>query len=304
MAVNTQQLVAATSATTAIANLLMVSPQNTVGYQPNLGSATTAPDGTVQLPSQPNPILFHYEGEQAVVSEADITDHYVEDNTEIQDQIALKTPVITTHGFIGELNNVPPAALAILQAAAQKLTAIGAYAPQLSATALLAYSEAFFLYQTASNAANALVSTWSSLANAVTGNSAQAVVGSNGITAGTNQNLQQTYFQQFYYYQQQRTLFTVQTPWAVFQNMAIWKLRPIQDEKTDVITDFDVTFNMIRTASTASSASALGNSTQVSYGGQLNSQASPVTNQGTTTPTSDISLGTGAQSMGVTGITA
>jgi hypothetical protein len=291
---NTANLVAATSATTAIANLLMVSPQNTVGYQPGTPSnSLTSPDGSVSPAPTPPPILFHYEGEQDLTSETDITDHFIEDNTALQDNIAHKPIVVSTHGFIGELNNVPPAALGVLQQAAQKLTSIGAYAPQLSETATLAYNEAFFLYQTATDAATALVSTWSSLSGG-----AQSVIGPNGLVIGANQNLQQTYFQQFYYYQQNNVLFTIQTPWAVLQNMAIWKLRPVQDDVTDVITDFNVTFKMIRTAETAS-ASSLGNSATVSYGSQLNSQASPLTNLGTSTPMSSISLGSGASSMGL-----
>jgi hypothetical protein len=289
---NTQALVSAATATTAIANLLVVSPSNTVGYQAILAQGQTNADGSAFTGANPNPILFHYEGEQSLTSETDITDHYIEDNTAVQDQIALRPITISTHGFIGELNNVPPSALALLQTASQKLTAIGAYAPQLSSTATLAYNEAFFAYQTISNAANSLVSSWSSLSGG-----GQNVVGANGITKGLNLNQQQTYFQQFFFYQQQRTAFTVQTPWAVFQNMYIWKLRPVQDAETNVITDFDVTFKMIRVASTTTGA--LSNTPSTAKAGQLNSQSSSLQNNGTTTPTQDIPFSQGAANTGV-----
>ena len=48
----------------------------------------------------------------------------------------------------------------------------------------------------------------------------------------------------------ERERFPVQTPWAVFQNMAILRLTATQDAETNVITDFEVTFKLIRMAST------------------------------------------------------
>ena len=188
--------------------------------------------------SPPPTFVFDYEGEQTASLESDITDHYVEDNIAVQDQIALKPVLITTQGFIGELNDVPPAALAVLQAAADKLTAIGNYTPQLTATALLAYSEAFFLYQTASSVVNSAISSISAIGNAIGGGSGQTVIGAGCVTVGSSQNKQQQAFQQFYGYWNNRTLFNIQTPWAVFQNMAILRLRAIQDARTNAFSNF------------------------------------------------------------------
>lgn len=292
MALNLSSLGPITTAATALSNLVLVSPQSTVGYQPqNPPSA----DGSPSVAQQPPAFLFHYEGEQTVVLESDITDHFIEDNTSIQDQIALKPETITTHGFIGELNDIPPAALALLKTAAEKLTVIGAYAPQLSETALIAYSEAFLLYQVGANALNSAVSAWSSIGNAITGSNGQSVVGSNGLTVESSQNKQQTAFQQLYGYWRNRILFTVQTPWAVFQNMAIKTIRPIQSAETDVITDFELTFKMIRMARNIT----LNGGNPISLGGQLNSQAAPETDLGTSSPTSSIGLSQGLAGMGV-----
>lgn len=283
---NLSSLTPITTRATALSNLILVTPQKTNGYQPQ---NPPNPDGSPSTAQQPPAILFHYEGEQTVAIESDITDHYIEDNTAIQDQIALKPEVITTHGFIGELNDIAPAALQLLKTLANKLTVVSAYVPAISETALIAYNEAFFLYQTASNAANAAVSAWSSLS----GSSGESVINGQGLTTQSNQNKQQTAFQQFYGYWRSRTLFTVQTPWAVFQNMAIKSLRAIQDAETRVITDFEVSFKMIRTAATASS-------TSVSlYQDRLNSQAAGLTDLGTSTPVSSISLTQGLTQMGV-----
>jgi|SRR6185312_1557177 len=275
-------LSAVTTAATALSNLVLVTPQTTVGYQPqnppNMG-------GNLNNFLQPAPpaLLFHYEGEQTVSLESDITDHFIEDNTSIQDQIALRPEIITTHGFIGELNDVPPPGLAIVQAAANKLTSISAYVPALSTTALIAYNEAFAAYQIANSATNAAISAWSSI---IGDNGTSVIDGGTEITEANNQNRQQTMFQQFYAYWRNRYLFTVQTPWAVFQNCAIFKLRAIQSEETNVISDFEVTFKLIRMASTESTPFNLA-------AGRLNSQSAVASNNGTSTPQTSTSLTTG-----------
>lgn len=280
MAINLASLAPITTAATALSNLILVSPQSVVGYAPQ--NPPTTNNNSVSLSQTAPALLFHYEGEQSVDLESDITDHYVENNTAVQDQIALHPIVITTDGYIGELNDVAPFGLQTVKAAAEKLTAIGAYAPQLSVTAQIAYNEAFFAYQIASNLINSAVSTWSSIAGSGNG---QNVVDANGqISSASVQNKQQTMFNQFYGYWVNRTLFTVQTPWAVFQNMAIKNLRAIQSEETNVITDFKVSFKQIRIASTA-----FGSALPVSLSGHAAEQAAPATDQGTTagTPTSE-----------------
>lgn len=246
---NLSNLAPITTAATALGNLILVSPQSTLGYQPQNRPAING-----QTQPLPPPLLFHYEGEQSATMVSDITDHYVETNIAVQDQIALKSELISVRGFIGELNDVVPPILVPLQIAASKLTVLEAYTPQLTATALLAYNEAVFLYDTAAQAASSAVASWSS----INGSGGENVIGSNGLDTGAfnpktgqisnNQNKQQVFFQQFYGYWRAKTLFTVQTPWAVFQNMAIQSLKAIQDAETRVISDFEITFKAIRLA--------------------------------------------------------
>lgn len=287
MSVSLSSLAPITTSVTVLSNLILVSPQQTRGYQPQNSSATS---------QQPPAFLFDYEGEQTVALESDITDHFVEDNTAIQDQWALKPEIVTTHGFIGELNDISPKALQLLQTLADKLVVISAYTPVLSTTALIAYNEAFFLYQTAANAANSAISAWSS----INGTGGENVIGSTGLQGdvfnastgkiSNNQNKQQVAFQQFYGYWRARTLFTVQTPWAIFQNMAIASLRAIQSPETRVITDFEVRFKMLRFAETEQNFSIKQ--------GRASSQASPVVDFGTTTPANSLSLNSGLASIG------
>jgi hypothetical protein len=300
------QLSPITTAATALSNLVLVSPQATIGYQPTAqggqaaGAVLSQLTGGLLGAKQPPALLFHYEGEQTARLESDITDHYVEDNTAIQDQWALKPEKVTTHGFIGELNDIAPPALQILKTLAEKLTVIDAYTPELSATAILAYNEAFLLYQVGANAVNSAVSAWSS----INGTNGENVIGSQGLQAGAfnpatasisnNQNKQQVAFQQFYGYWKSRTLFTIQTPWAIFQNMAIESLEAVQDETTRVISDFKVSFKMIRTTTAAENTGL-----SKLQSGRASQQNAGLTDLGTSTPQSSISVGTGLSNMGV-----
>ena len=184
----------------------------------------------------PPALLFHYEGEQGAAAQYDITDHFVEDNTARQDQIATRPIVVRTEGFIGELNDVAPFFLQPLQILAQKLSVIGAYTPQLTQSAQLAYNEAFAAYQAVNNAIN----TVSGLSNFLTGTGGENVINSTGTNqnfnaatgqVGNGQNKQQTYFQLFLGYSQALATFTVQTPWAILENMVIQNLRPFKTPK-------------------------------------------------------------------------
>lgn len=286
-------------------------PGSTVGYQPqtlpNAGSTLSSAQQLVQTVQSflglPPAFIFHYEGEQSIMCNSDITDHFIEDNTSIQDQIALKPVEITTQGYIGELNDVAPFGLQTLQQVSNSLLLISAYQPDISTTAIIAYNEAFQAYQVAQNAAASSVSAWSSISGTggtavFTGNQASdlASINQNNIYSPSvlqafgvsSQNKQQVAFQWWYGAWISRTQFTLQTPWAVFRNMAIKSLHPIQNAETRMITNFEVTFKQIRTAS----SSILPPQNAISQG-QLASQSSPIQNNGTSTPAPGPSLTTG-----------
>lgn len=280
----------ATTTALSLGNLALVIPSilnglsGTKGYQPqNPPNA----DGTPSKIVQPKAFIFDFEGEQTAELMSDITDHFVENNVAIQDQIALRPTRITTKGFISELNDIAPTFLQPLKSIAQSLTSIGAYEPAVSTTALLAYNEALFAYQTATSLANTAVQAWSS----ITGGT-EVFFGDefavNGFPLLSTQTRQQVAFQTFYGYWITRTLFTIQTPWAVFANMAIERLHPIQSEDSNTFTTFECTFKQIRTVQSAISPSQSAISQ-----GRLSNQSSPLSGQGVSTPSTDISLTNG-----------
>lgn len=271
-----------TTTATALSNLILVSPQNTIGYQP---MNPPNPDGTPSTAALPPAFLFNYEGEQKAQLQSDITDHFIEDNTALQDQIALKPVIITTHGFIGELNDIAPPALQAVKTIADKLTIVSAYTPVLSASALEAYNTAFQVYQTAQNAVNSAVSAWSS----INGTGGESVISGNSnfpIATEPNQNKQQQAFQQLFGYWNARTLFTIQTPWAIFQNMAILSMTPVQDSDDAYITTFEMSFKQMRFAQTITTGGTLGANLQ----GRAAQAAQGTQGLGAITPTSSTSL--------------
>ncbi len=266
MAVNLSALAPAMTAATSLSNLILATPQERLGYQPQ-----NPPTKDGAIAQNPPTLVFNYEGEQTVALESDITDHYIEDNTTIQDQVALRPEVITTHGFIGELNDVLPPALRPLKIAADKLTVLVAFTPSLTETALIALQQAQLAYSIGTQAVNAGVAAWSS------------IVGSSPV-----QTKQQAMFQQFYGYWNKRTLFTVQTPWGIFQDCAIKNLRAIQDAETRMITDFEVSFKKLRFAKTQNFSAQT-----TTLQGRAAPQASGLVDLGSSTPLPSISVSEG-----------
>jgi hypothetical protein len=283
MPINLANISNAQNTALGLSNLILVTPQD-LGFQPQNPREA---DGTPSKSEPPPALLFHFEGEQSLTIEADVTDHYVEDNTAVQDHIALKPEIVNTQGFIGELNNVPPKGLGIVKEIADRLTTVTAFAPKLSATAQNIYNQASTAYSLAKTVAKSAVSAWNTLSGNQESN--VSIIGEDGLVIGENQNKQQVAFQQFYGYMQSRTLFTVQTPWCVIQDMALVRLHPIQDADSKLMTTFEVSFKRIRTAKTQ-----IANRFGIrALDGRAAQQASSLLDLGTSTPLESDSL-TGA----------
>ncbi len=232
-----------------VSNLVMVNPSKNIGLQPmpiadynqqtaglpKPTSVTQALGGALLnfRPVQPTSFLFHILSEESVTLSSDITDHYTEANSALQDHISLKPETVTVSGFIGELNDVAPVGLDLLKSAADKLTSLGPYLPVISSSAIIAYNNAAQIYAAAINAKNSAVSVFSG-------------VGLGSTTNTLVQTEQQKAFVQLKAYWETRTLFRVQTPWAIFDSMAIMSLKATQNEDTRMITDFEITFKKIR----------------------------------------------------------
>lgn len=261
MAINLSALSDVTAAAKTIANVILVTPLVDQGIQPlPVTASAEQQDGAQEL----SPIIFDFQGEQSVDLASDITDHYTEDNTALQDQIALRPETIRTLGYVSNLNDIVPDALRPLQTAATKLTVLTAYTPNLTLTALLAYNAAVTAYAVAKLGVTAAVSKWGS--------------------ASTQQNKQQAAYLKFMGYWRERRLFKVQTPWCIFPFCAIQNVRAVQDAETLTFSTFEVTFKTIRFAKTVQSGF-------IDFGqGRFNNQAAPLLNNGNSTPASGTAL--------------
>ena len=261
MAINLTALSDVTQVAKTIANVILVTPLVDQGIQPlAITASPDSPAGSQDL----TPILFDFQGEQSVDLTSDITDHYTEDNTALQDQIALRPEVIRTLGYISELNDLTPPSLRALETAALKLTVLTAYTPELTLAAIRAYNASVTAYAVAKLGVTAAVSKWGG--------------------SSTQQNKQQAAYLRFMGYWRERRLFKVQTPWCIFPFCAIQSVRAVQSEETRMISTFEVTFKVIRFAKTVQSGF-------IDFGqGRFNNQAAPLLNNGNSTPAESIAL--------------
>lgn len=229
MALDLNALSKSTTTALALSNIILVMPEKNSGYQP-----TDAITGSWVGDA----ILFNYEGEQSASLTSDITDHFIEDNSSINDHISLKPEEITTQGFIGELSDFSPKLFGDAKKYAQeKLLVLEAYTPQLSIAGLLAINEAQLIADTAKTVLSS-VNQWKTVSTGLLGENIDT------------QTKQQVAYQAFYGYWRDRNLFTIQTPWGIYDNMAIKTLKAVQDAETRMITDFTITFKKMRFAST------------------------------------------------------
>lgn len=184
--------------------------------------------------------VFNVVGESSANISADITDHYTEDNTAIQDQIAIRPKRITLKGYVGELvYNNPGTSPSVINTLAQKLTSLTSFLPVITASAVQAQ-------QAIANPAGTNFPTVLGTASNIYG-LIQNSLGAFGPTQ--NQQNAYTYFKALL---QSATLMGVQTPWEFMTNMAVESVVAIQPENSIWISDFAVTLKEIRIAKTSS----------------------------------------------------
>lgn len=256
----------------ALNNLILVWPQKQTGYQPQtqlFGGKTSSNER----------FLFDYEGDQTITLRSQITSSWVEENYQVNDHIALESDIITTNGFIGEVNTVVPTALIELDQAADKLQNISSMEPSLSISAQKAYDTAFKIYQAVELAKRTSIPAWNS-SSGVTSNGPTEInqgVGAQELVDSIDlrtQSKQQIAFQKFYAYRKARTLFTVQTPWAIFKDCAIEELTSTQSATSAYVTQFAITFKPIMVAYTQLTSDAVG------FQGRSYFHAAPASNSG------------------------
>jgi hypothetical protein len=168
--------------------------------------------------------------------QAEITDHFVEDNSTIQDHIAIKPSKFTLRGFVGELVDTRADPKSKIQELTEKLTIINSYLPVITGAAKQ-------LNNTVKNG------------NLTTADGVEDAVGTGVDLFQAYKTLNPPDTKQAKAYNFFRALFdakqlvAVDSPFGFIGDMAIENIVSIQADNK-YITDFAVTLKKFRTAST------------------------------------------------------
>ncbi len=180
-----------------------------------------------------NGFVFDIIADEEISLDSDITDHYVEDNYAIQDHWAQRPLRIRVRGYVGELADLFPNTFLGLLTKVQSLSSIGGYFPTFTQQATEAYAKIAGVAAQAGEVINQANNVYSLLTGAST-------------TATKQQNAYVTLSQMWL----SRQLCSVETPYGVFNLMAIESMRALQKDETRLISDFEITFKQINVVST------------------------------------------------------
>lgn len=211
------------------------------GTTATLDTLTNASDAVVDFVGNAGiaGFVFHVAKDTTAEFENDITDHFIEDGTTVQDMIAYKPVRLTLTGFVGEFKNIVKDEKSTLQKASEKLTQVTSYAKTVSAFA---------------KQIPAVVDSWNN------GDYLDAMVDGGTSLYGTYKDLNPSKSEQvkaFIFFEALRargTTLKVSTPWKNYENMVIETLIAKQDETTNDITDFEVKLKQIRYVKTINKA--------------------------------------------------
>lgn len=178
--------------------------------------------------------VFDIIGDESVDLTSEITDHYVEDNTAIQDHIALAPETISVSGVVAELVFAKPTETQV-DKPADIDAIIEDYEPEFT----VGGDQAIASVEDGAKA-NAVAKSFGQSLNSKYASFAPEIIGGRQSRA----------FGYFYQLWKGRALFTVETPWGVFNSMAIESITTSQSGDTRMVSDFTIKFKRIRFAQT------------------------------------------------------
>jgi hypothetical protein len=181
--------------------------------------------------------LFDVAGEASAHLQAEITDHYTEDNRALQDHIARKPKRVTLRGYVGEVVHNTNGNGGFTEKVPQKLTEFSDYLPQLSAAATQAQAlldgATKPMFETVIKDGSNIYALTKNLLNSTDNNARQ-------------QNAY-NYFKALY---NQGILQSIQTPWEYMTSMAIESISIIQGDESVSVSEFAITYKEVRVAET------------------------------------------------------
>lgn len=213
----------------------MIVPTNLPSIFTTLDILTTLQKNAVVRPNNPPPgiagFLFDVRTDESVTLQSNITDHYIENNTAIQDQIALKPEVVTLRGLVAELaqTNFEQDEVA-KEIAALPINEL--LVPEYTEIQIKQFAEQD---QVQAQQVEAITSE-------------QSLEGFYNAKTAFSRGKQSRVFGYFYQLWKGRQLMTIDTPWGFFTDMVIESLRASQGEDSRYISNFDITFKKMRFA--------------------------------------------------------
>lgn len=183
--------------------------------------------------------VFDIADETSIELVSEITDHYLEDGTVINDHIVVKPERVTLRGFVGEYKRIVDGKKSSIQKTTEKLVTVSSYLPPISS-----------FYQ---NAQNALENFNNLSSGDLIDVSLDAYKTFRNINVPSdNQSEAFLFFESLWNSKQS---FTIQTPYRYYTDMCIESLKAVQSGQTKDETSFDVTFKKKRTLATDASLS-------------------------------------------------
>ena len=232
---------------TTTAALIYVLPNTVTGIQ------------TPEQVGKQRGFIFDVINKEQIIRQADITDHYIEDNRFLHNHISKKPLAFSISGYKGEVQDA-------LSSGDDVFTSLVGEAARLVD---LAFQSANLISGVIGKSAVATTNALDSNYKAQQLYKATALVASNGIKNFTFDKLtrQEKAFKLLNEHFENHTLFTVQTPYGRYSNMVIQELRVTQAEDSNSYSDFELTFKQIRKVATSLQSIADANSNKVSFTG-------------------------------------
>lgn len=182
--------------------------------------------------------VFDVAKEESVELSSDITDHYMEDNSFINDHVVLKPEKITLSGFVGELVYSKSAAAKLLSTVQSKLATVDSYTGGLTQGATQAANKAITKAQSAAASIGQTIAKAKNVIDYFTSDDS------------ATQTRQQSFYISLKGLWKSKSILDVQTPWELFSSMMIESISFSQDDTTQEITDISVTLKKVRFAAT------------------------------------------------------
>ncbi len=206
--------------------------------------------------------VFDYLGEVSVSMDADITDHYAEDNTAIQDHVAIRPIEVVMRGFISELTlPAPQGVVGALAAAQSALTQVDAYLGHYTPGVVQTFQKSITQVQNTVNTINRTLAKAQNIISLFPG----------APPAATKQSKA---YSQLFTAMNQKLPMTIDTPYRVLKNMLIKRIAFAQPEDTKSWSDISVTLKQINFVEIATVAD------NGQFSGRLAQQAQTPTNKG------------------------